>query len=135
MYDSPDRTQKGILPHFGPPHGISPENPAVVFIHGSDLIEIGKKLIRGLIYVRTNQYVGPEYNLEAHIITEEGSIQLREIYARFCRYFDLGPGVEGSFEFTEKPPAGLFFFRFWGKLELHGSVIHRDDAKGTSRSQ
>lgn len=127
LYQIKGDSLQGVLPHFGPKQGMEIENPATVDISELELKEIGKKLVRGMLYVTGEYYVGPEYRVECYINTEEGNRFFEELYGKRGVTHELAPGIEAVIWQSDKPPSSLFRFKIWNRLILHGSVILAED--------
>ena len=127
LYQIRGDSLKGVLPHFGPKQGVINESPATVDISELDLLKIGEKLIRGMLYVTGEYYIGPEYEVKSYINTEEANRMFEEWYAKHGITYKLAPGIEAVMIQRDNPWVSLFRFMIWNRLIIHGSVMLAKD--------
>ncbi len=124
---------KRVLPYFGPKPGTRPEGHASLLIPEADLKEFGRKLVRGMSFVTGGYILGPEYEVECYINTEDSDVQcFNSFYGTYAWHHDLAPGIEAAMIPCERPPLGLFRFKIWDRLSLHGAVLLAQDAEAIS---
>lgn len=129
LYELKGTELKGVLPHFGPSQGTIKSNHATVQISDNELNEIGKKFVRGMLYVTKGHYIGADYVVECYINHEQGNALFETLYAKYGQLYNLAPGIEATVVKCDIPIVSLFRFKIWNRLILHGSVLPVKDTE------
>jgi hypothetical protein len=99
----------------------------VVSIPIRSLKRICEKIIRGTIYLHSEQVVGDEYEISCSAVPEDEDAIFDLAAKNFGTTFDRGPGIEVTWaKDPKRPTRGLFRVVLFGKYILRGVVMPRE---------
>jgi hypothetical protein len=116
--------QVGVLPNFGLIPGL--KYPALVQIPIEHLAleKLGQKIIRGLTYISTGQFIDNSYSINVYFLEDENGREFVALVQANGATNEAGPGIKVSYAFTEEGgAASLWYIEIWARLKLYGVVV------------
>lgn len=106
----------------------------VIGIEVADLERIGRKIIRGLVFVHLAQVVDSDYEVFCTALPGPDPA-FNSMVAAHGAIFERGPGIHVSWlSPPEKPICGAFVIRLFGRFDLCGGVTPRGYLPRSRRS-
>jgi len=114
----------GVLPNLGIIPGLEYPAIAQISIDNVALEKLGEKIIRGLTYISTEQFIGHTYSINVYILEDEKGREFVALVQTRGATHESGPGIKVSYAFTvEGGAASLWYIEIWGRLKLYGAVV------------
>jgi hypothetical protein len=118
---------EGIFPGLGERWGRAREDQRALYVPARYPHRLAEKIVRGLAFLNEGVLIGPEFEIEMHPVTSEGSRPIEEVLARYGARHHRGPGVDVLRAVAEQEPrASLTKITIWGELVLYATVTLRD---------
>ncbi len=114
--------QQAILPGFGPKKEQSMEGAIGVIIGVDELQVLGEKLIRGLTYITSSNYIEDDHAIDILFDPNQGA-PISELAGRFGAKYHRGPGINILYGTAHDDPiSGVFEITIWDTFRFYAVV-------------
>lgn len=112
-----------IFPNFGFYQNIDPKDQLGVLVSDNKLKAFGEKLIRGITWVISNDYIESNHKIEIYFFREQLAGPFLDPLKKFGRQYSLGPGLRILRAVAhEDPISGLYMIEIYSRLKMYGAV-------------
>ncbi len=122
--------QVGVLPNFGLIPGLKYPALVQIPIDHIALEKLGQKIIRGLTYISTGQFIDHTYSINVYFLKDEKGRDFVTVVQAHGVTHEAGPGIKVSYTFTDEGgAASLLYIEIWARLKLYGAVVPKQQLR------
>lgn len=104
--------------------GVSIQDQIAIPVNIESIKMLGEKIIRGLIYLNSGQYIENPFYVETYTLYAEKSTKIREILDVYGKVFAREPGISVKIATTAVDGlSSLFEIEIWIRLKIYGTVL------------
>lgn len=131
-FEGDDIPYQAVYPGFGPQPGLHDEERVAISISAVSVRRLVEKVVRGITYLESDQYVEEPYSVEHYVLTDEDASPIRELLHRFGTVYERGPGIcVVRAVVPDDGIAALYSIEIWGRLKAY-AVLSRSRNEGAA---
>ena len=116
-----DVPKESVFPNFGP--RIDAEGYAGLPVPREGLEKMAEKIVRGIVFKETGQFIGDGYDIEIYVLHDEDAKQFVDMVSKFGGEINRGVGLSViRAVLPEDPKTGVYAITIWKQLKMYAVV-------------
>jgi hypothetical protein len=124
LFEVDEKENKGVFPSLDPPKYNQGEKRAAVPVDAEMIDKFGKKLVKGIIYHESKQYVENPYTIKVMVMKESADNPVDKVLEQQGKTYDFGPGLSvRKAGINDDPIGSVFEITIWQQFRLRAFVL------------
>ena len=128
MISTEEAPQSAVYPGFGADRWPDEQLTAAITIDAKSQTKLAEKIVRGLLYLEEQVFVGEDYEIQSFVLTDEGARPIVEMIDRYAEVHAREPGiVVKRATVPDDRTSSVFVTEIWGQFKMY-SIVSKPDA-------